>query len=551
MEFFTQLFTSKRGSLARIWLAAHWEKKITKAHVFECNIEMTIKDIISPQIKIGLRTSGHLLLGVVRIYFRKAKYLLADCSDAVIKIKVAFRPGQTDLPDEGMEAMFKTITLPEDFTDFESQLPNLNTIDVVDHFSLNQSRTEEITLKENFGNSFFTMDDLGDETHSYKSVLDTSLHSLGLNEDGFGDEDMAFDLVDFIANANGNALLNKSYDESLNEVPATPPPTAVNTTAVEPPMDISFASKALAQTSAMNETTLVANTEEQFTLEPVAITPSLGRKRESRKRKLVVDQSKELSNEAIKAQLDDYSDLSTTLDIAPPTRQLMDWKKNGGVDYLFLHFCMPVMNSELQTLFPREVFPGRQGSNSKAAEENAPEATREQDRHAEGERNAVPVVEMSLLQESVDESRASETASFIELSMMNPEPPQSCARNKSRLEALYPEPLSDESMVVHFSRGEKETLLTQTQQSVLESQDTEEKRMTNRVQNLLQAFKKQDSSPDAEFSLFTLCEGTSRFNAAVLFFCLLVLQKQRALDLQQSAPFSDIIIKPGPRFYKL
>lgn len=36
-----------------------------------------------------------------------------------------------------------------------------STIDVVDHFSLNQSRTEEITMKENFGNSFLAMDDLG------------------------------------------------------------------------------------------------------------------------------------------------------------------------------------------------------------------------------------------------------------------------------------------------------------------------------------------------------------------------------------------------------
>lgn len=50
MDFFTQLFTSKRGPLARIWLAAHWEKKITKAHVFECNLEATIENIISPQV---------------------------------------------------------------------------------------------------------------------------------------------------------------------------------------------------------------------------------------------------------------------------------------------------------------------------------------------------------------------------------------------------------------------------------------------------------------------------------------------------------------------
>lgn len=46
------------------------------------------------QMKIGLRTSGHLLVGVVRIYSRKAKYLLADCSEALIKVKDAFRPGE-------------------------------------------------------------------------------------------------------------------------------------------------------------------------------------------------------------------------------------------------------------------------------------------------------------------------------------------------------------------------------------------------------------------------------------------------------------------------
>lgn len=36
-------------------------------------------------------------------------------------------------------------------------------IDLVDHFSLNQSRTEEITLKEDFGNEFLTLVDFGKE----------------------------------------------------------------------------------------------------------------------------------------------------------------------------------------------------------------------------------------------------------------------------------------------------------------------------------------------------------------------------------------------------
>jgi hypothetical protein len=37
---------------------------------------------------MALRLSGQLLLGVVRIYSRKAKYLLDDCNEALIKIKL-------------------------------------------------------------------------------------------------------------------------------------------------------------------------------------------------------------------------------------------------------------------------------------------------------------------------------------------------------------------------------------------------------------------------------------------------------------------------------
>jgi len=37
---------------------------------------------------MALRLTGQLLLGVVRIYSRKAKYLLDDCNEALVKIKV-------------------------------------------------------------------------------------------------------------------------------------------------------------------------------------------------------------------------------------------------------------------------------------------------------------------------------------------------------------------------------------------------------------------------------------------------------------------------------
>ena len=37
---------------------------------------------------MALRVSGQLLLGVARIYSRKARYLLDDCSEALVKIKM-------------------------------------------------------------------------------------------------------------------------------------------------------------------------------------------------------------------------------------------------------------------------------------------------------------------------------------------------------------------------------------------------------------------------------------------------------------------------------
>jgi len=77
--FYANVFLAKKSALTRVWLAAHWDKKLTKAHVFETNIAESIGEIISPKQKLALRTTGHLLLGVVRIYSRKAKYLLTDC----------------------------------------------------------------------------------------------------------------------------------------------------------------------------------------------------------------------------------------------------------------------------------------------------------------------------------------------------------------------------------------------------------------------------------------------------------------------------------------
>lgn len=48
--FYAHFVLSKRGPLAKIWLAAHWEKKLTKAQVYETNIDSTVDAILEPKV---------------------------------------------------------------------------------------------------------------------------------------------------------------------------------------------------------------------------------------------------------------------------------------------------------------------------------------------------------------------------------------------------------------------------------------------------------------------------------------------------------------------
>ena len=67
----------------------------------------------------------------------------------------------------------------------------------------------------------------------------------------------------------------------------------------------------------------------------IVFTAGVKETRQRRKRKLVVDEIKELAGDLIKSQLKDTSDIVSTLDLAPPTKKLMLWKETGGAEKLF------------------------------------------------------------------------------------------------------------------------------------------------------------------------------------------------------------------------
>lgn len=91
--FYSETLLSKTGPLARVWLSANLERKLSKTHILQTNIDSSVDAIVGQdQAPMALRLSGQLLLGVVRIYSRKARYLLEDCNEALMKIKMVRRP---------------------------------------------------------------------------------------------------------------------------------------------------------------------------------------------------------------------------------------------------------------------------------------------------------------------------------------------------------------------------------------------------------------------------------------------------------------------------
>ncbi|OIW11742.1 hypothetical protein TanjilG_10944 [Lupinus angustifolius] len=72
--------------------------------------------------------SGHLLLGVVRIYSKKVDFLFHDCNTVLTGLSKAFASIQLTLPEDARKASVQSITLPNTF-----DLDALNLDDGIDH----------------------------------------------------------------------------------------------------------------------------------------------------------------------------------------------------------------------------------------------------------------------------------------------------------------------------------------------------------------------------------------------------------------------------------
>ncbi|KAG7805820.1 hypothetical protein KL921_005251 [Ogataea angusta] len=121
--FYSEQLLSREGPLAYVWLAANLEKKLTKHQLLNTDITESTRAIVSSSSvstePLALRLTGQLLYGVVRIYSRKAKYLLDDVTDAILKLKSSFRASQSViLPAEStVLPSMRAVTLQDTVTE--------------------------------------------------------------------------------------------------------------------------------------------------------------------------------------------------------------------------------------------------------------------------------------------------------------------------------------------------------------------------------------------------------------------------------------------------
>lgn len=650
--FYSVFVLGKKGPLARVWLAAHWDKKITKSQILETNIVESVDSILQPRIKLSLRTSSHLLLGIVRIYARKTIYLLQDCQDAAFKIKSAFRPGAVDLPEGKQEASVNAITLPEmlDFvTNFDLIEPPALIEPVVNTTNhRNITLAEDVAMTDDTFLSGYNSWGNGGEVSAVRNASNVSgakaLQQLdaNLNDDGFGGElgvaplpDDEFFQVDIDADGapKGEEIpitqaqerpmsraSNASDMSAANSMAGSGPPSTPGHAGfgnedidnIQGPFDsmrdMDTGDENAPPTngdSRYNGANNLPSIQEEagegdqplpdsMVLDPVIQDGQGTMPRRKRRRRLgiIVDEVKTLSGEEIKAQLSDTKDIVTALDLAPPSKQLMEVKRSANVEKLFTQPECHILSKVLTEHYSRNLISSK--LDHEAAEGELPSMARLDGHHAsfnghmdsfvapsfgyEGDMSAAPQDVSYLMDNQGDyggdflpprtpktpaayrNQQAAQQRSSPKKKRSKSDNPsdQLIDKQKSTTKRPHDSLLPSDDMSLNDSYAANNNNISaddddgpvEDSMNVGETEEQYEERIRNRRTHiLLQLMGPRLDESTIEFS--QLCRNYRRKQVAQHFFSLLVLKKQQAIDLvqeQTGTSYGELYISKGPRY---
>uniref|UniRef100_A0A0N4ZYC0 Rad21_Rec8_N domain-containing protein n=1 Tax=Parastrongyloides trichosuri TaxID=131310 RepID=A0A0N4ZYC0_PARTI len=554
--FYTQFMLAKKGPLAKVWLAAHWEKKLSKAQVYETDVVDVVNEIMQPKVKMALRTTGHLLLGVVRIYSRKTKYLLADCNEAFLKIKMSFKSGEEEsMMSEISSASGVSSSLPEVMQDFDITIPEFNEYDLQKQMRINQSRIDDITLKEDSVPSTagfdisedFGGDDFGDRTLGLRfnesDAQEIERHRERSLSRHSGPGDLIGDISEAKSMEQGHESVNielppggfedvfMSESDLIGEIEQLKEPGA-EFEEMHPPMETEVAPSDGASTQL-----------DSFNLEPLhpsQLEVTIKASKAKKKRKLIIDEVKILSGEEMKNNMSDFSATIQPLDLAPPSKRLMRMVEFGQTDKLYNNPLMKDMiDTETNRFYKLCCVPRTREDISDTVSvatdlelsDDIDLAELPPSNHMEGFDEFTEIASPSLTPLQAMEN-------LDTVSIHEDEASKGDKELEKRSEIKSPEAKRRKSRNV-------------TDKSLLEEDDDTEEgtRCSRRTHAILNSINNKFKHSENNEIVFTdlLTKSSSRRTTAQKFYALLELTKNLAIKVEQEEPYGEIIIKPGPQ----
>ncbi|ORY02510.1 hypothetical protein K493DRAFT_334604 [Basidiobolus meristosporus CBS 931.73] len=581
--FYSEAILSKKGPLAKVWLAAHWERKLSKAQFLQANIQSSVGAIVGgDQPPLALRLSGQLLLGVVRIYSRKARYLLEDCNEALVKIKMAFRPGMVDMPSEQAVASFNTITLADNITEFDILLPdpdfnlqNWEALEAPTQESQIVSRPQDITLQEGLGAATIDVglgrDDLfgqGFEVEEGRELdlgLEDDFRPALLGDDSTMDIEVGRDAqpeLSFSIDGPGDITLDEGKPgmEPLGELPEFSFEAKPGEENLFDDMDLGLDRPeepvAVEQGAPEEE---IPEQEQSMLEAPAMVAPARIISRQTRKRKLIVDQVIELPSDHISGQLRDTSDITQEEVYLPVSKKMMRLKQiqDEGAQYYLSLGGPQNMVPELMGLFTRDLVKDQQtvpdAEESREAfgldieEELMPSVPVE-----EPETSGIDLGEPAPIEDEIfgiehEEQISAEQARTEEGGEEIPQVPASPA-----LSISAEQPFISEHTAQDLGRSE-----------IFDAEEIEEpeagteaafSKSTVKTMNLLRSEIQKAADPGMEtttnLKYRNIAGQATRTDAVKFFFELLVLSTKDVVKVKQSEPYGDIEITPKEKLFE-
>ncbi|ETL25404.1 hypothetical protein L916_20746 [Phytophthora nicotianae] len=583
--FYSQIVLAKKGPLGKIWLAAHWDKKLNKQQIFTADIHSSVQSILNPQVPLALRVSGHLLLGVVRIYSRKVKYLYTDCSEALVKIKLAFRPGIVDLPANNQQAASHTINV-SNFGEFEAEVTY--SIDAITAPSLDEwiaassqtvARRQDITLADPLdrtreANGFaerdvIAMEDsFGGEGDWQAFDLDDNFGSSGLDISTVSDVEIAREADAPMVPLDDSGILNagdKLTDRSSLMAEAEQPEFGYNDAPFEIPVDNAMdienpiddpmdVSGGTLDVSA--DINVSINGSTRASLDAALVNVEVETNRPKKKRKIARDTVTELTSAYLKQGMEDTSDITRTREITykkPATRSEFDLQT--GAD-MFSRPCMITMSEELLSMFKVTMKKRKFPFGSKTRE-----ATQEED--VELTRRMSANSRMSTNSNGLDVTNGSCDASMLhdieeenhfEFADMGPTEPERMDDGFPNYDIgapFEPEEQNLEDLNVDIELGAVNDIRSDangtTELDQPEASTAQHKWHPHTVKVMKVLRKSLNDKEEVTYKQLTK-KTQDRRTAAALFFELLQLKTLDYVDVEQPAPYADIKISKAARF---